>query len=301
MLLIGSKALNNYIDKDYKDIDFIATMDEVNYLEKKLCPEKIIENGEIITFINIQTDETYDRNNVEFLITDKSSALTKYYNLVDDHSFDIKVAPKEVLYSLKKSHIFYPIKFRKHIIDYNTLYNLCDKVDILEQITKLNKKETEDRIGKLKTPKLNKTTKEFFGQSNGFVKSYFIHDDIHRMVAHQDNPIFEKLQKKEGSVWCSKDLWEILPHIEKIYCVLEEAYVISLERLILPFLYDGKKYYSYDKAVEWALMRVCTTLCSGYFREFAVNNYIEIKENINPTFINEFLCKVDSNKIEKII
>lgn len=296
MLLIGSKALNYYIPKEYIDIDFIASKEEVDHFRKILKPMRVKETEYIISFFDIEKNDIFDRDNIEFLLIDNSKALTKYYNLIDNHNFYVKYATKEILYSIKKSHINFPIKFNKHIIDYKLLYDLYDK-DIYEDITILNRKETEVRVGKLKTPKLNKSRTEFFDQSKGFVKSYFVHDDIHRMVAHQENPIYVKLQKKKDSVWCSKDLWNKLPQIEKIQCVLEEGYVIALERIILPFLFDNKKYYSYDKAIEWALMRICTTLCSGYFRDFAVNNYFEIKNNINPIFVQDFLTKVDNKEI----
>lgn len=300
MLLVGSKALNYYTPKEYKDIDFLATMNEVEHFKEILNPEKIINKEDIITFINISKNDIFDRDNIEFLLIDNSEPLTNYYNLLDNHIFEIKVATKEILFSIKKSHIYYPIKFNKHIIDYNILYELCNGVDKLKDITKSHNKQVEQRLGKLKTPKLNKSTDEFFAQSEGFIKSYFVHDDIHLMVAHEERPIFEKLQENKDSVWCSKDLWNNLTYEQQIQCVLEEAYVISLERLILPFLYDGKRYYSALDALKWSLMRICTTLCSGYFRAFAVDNYRQILQYSKLDYIEKFLDKVDKGQINYI-
>lgn len=298
MILVGSKAISHYRDRDYNDIDLIANLEEVEYFKKILNPSKIVDKGHIISFFGIEENEVFDRRVVEFLITDSSKALSKLYNIFDDHFCDIIVGTKEILYSLKKAHIYYPIKFNKHIEDYCFLHKELNGIDTLDDITKINKEETKERLGELKTPSLNKSRKEFFGQSEGFVKYYFIHDDIHRMVAHYENPLYENMQPDIDSVWCSKDLWDKFTFEEKAKCVLEEAYVIALERLIIPSMFDGKKYYTPTDAVRWSMMRICTTLCSGYFREFAINNYVNIWDYFNKDFVSNFFKKVDNREIE---
>ena len=298
MILVGSKALSNYRDRSYFDIDLIANLKEVEYFKKILTPSKIVDRGHLITFFDIEKNDNFDRSMVEFLITDSSKALTLLYNIYDNHFCKTVIGSKEILYSLKKAHIYYPIKFNKHIEDYCFLHKELNGIDKLKKITKINKEETKDRLGKLKTPSLNKSKEEFFGQSEGFVKYYFIHDDIHRMVAHYDNPLYEKMQPDTDSVWCSKDLWNKFTFEEKAKCILEESYVIALERLVLPSIFDGKKYYSPKDAVRWSMMRICTTLCSGYFREFAVDNYVDIWDYFNNNFVSDFLKKVDNGEIE---
>lgn len=302
MIVVGSRALHYYNNCDYKDIDIIATNIELDFLEKFLKPDKIKIGLGIKSLIGIKQNIidgfNFDRSNIEILLADESPALIKYYNLNSTGLMNIDIANIETLYSLKKSHIYFPIKFQKHISPYLILHDKMNGVDILSDITNMNKKETEERLGKLKTPKLNKSTKEFFGQSEKFVKSYFIHDDIHKAVAYNLNhPVYEKLQKDEDSVWCSKDLWEKLEYDEKLYCVLEEAMVISLERKILPCLYGGRKYWESEKSLKWSLMRICTTLCSGYFREFALHNYNNLIDKHNPNYVEDFLKKVENKDI----
>ena len=87
---------------------------------------------------------------------------------------------------------------------------------------------------------------------------------------------------------------------EKCKCVLEETMVIALERKILPMIYGKGKYISSDEALGWALMRVCTTLCSGWFREFAVNNYFDIWKYRDQKYVETFLTKVDKGEIKRI-
>ena len=125
---------------------------------------------------------------------------------------------------------------------------------------------------------LNKSTKNFFDQSNGYVKSYFIHDDIHRVMSHYDRPIYERMQKDKSLAKCERDMWNDFTFEEKCKCVLEEAYVIALERKVLPMLFGGSRYTNAQEAFDWSLMRICTNLCSGWFRLFATDYFYRMKE-----------------------
>lgn len=145
------------------------------------------KNG-LFSLIDIEPFGFYDTKNVEVLLSDESPALTAYLDYVGGGN-GLRFAPKEVLYSIKKGHIHFPIKFNKHISAYSILHDDLDGIDRLSNITKMHFKETEKRLGDLKTPSLNKSTKKFFGQSNGLVKSFFIHDDIHQVMSHYDRPI----------------------------------------------------------------------------------------------------------------
>jgi hypothetical protein len=306
MLIVGSKALKHHfpnIDREVKDIDIIGTNDDIKYLINALNPRKVRETENITTLIDIQNkNEFFNTKNVEILNADNSEALRKYINY-DTHNGTLgnglRFASPEVILSLKKSHIHFPIKFDKHITDYCLLINHFNGVDKLSDITKLNFKETEMRVGKLRTPSLNKSTKEFFGQSDGYVQTFFVHDDIHRVMAHYDKPLYERMQKDPTLAKCEKDMWNEFTFEDKCKCVLEEAYVIALERKILPSMFGGKKWVSSEEAINWSLMRVCTTLCSGWFRQFATDNYLKIKEYINKDYVEKFLTDYQNGRIIK--
>lgn len=302
MLIVGSAALKyNYpdTDREVKDIDIIGSQSDINYLINALNPKRVKSTENLTTLIDIQNKfDIWNTNNVEILNSDNSESLKQYYAL--DNNTGLRYASPEVIFSLKKSHIHFPIKFEKHIKDYCFLYDKLKGVDKLSHITKLNFKETELRVGKLKTPSLNKMTSEFFGQSNGFVKSFFIHDDIHRIMAHYEVPIYEMMQKDSKLAICEKDMWENFTFEQKCKCVLEEAYVIALERKILPMLFSGGKYFSSEDSLNWSLMRISTTLCSGWFRQFATDNYFKIKEFINPNYVEKFLEAYHQKKITRI-
>jgi hypothetical protein len=303
MLVVGSKAMvYNYksLDRKIKDIDIIGNKEDVEYLRQSLKPTTIVNGDGIVSFFRIQNkNEFYNTDNVEILLYDKSEALSEYIKYEESNGKvggGLFYASPEVLLSLKKSHIHFPVYFKKHIEDYNFLLKQLGE-DKLKDITKKNYKETEIRIGKLKTPSLNKSVKDFFGQSDGYVKSYFIHDDMHQAVAHYNEPLYLRMQYDKSLAKCEKVLWDKFPYEDKCKCVLEEAYVIALERKILPSIFGGHKWTSSKEALEWSLMRICTTLCSGWFREFATDNYNKIIEMSNPNYVEDFLTKYNNKEI----
>lgn len=306
MLIVGSKAFNYHfpsLKREAKDTDIIGNQKAIEYLKHGLKPEKVIETKHITTLVNIQNpNDTFNTKNVEILNADTSESLKMYLDYDTKNGslgYGLRYASPEVLLSLKKSHINFPIKFQKHISDYNHLLNFL-KEDKLNHITKLNFKETEKRVGELKTPSLKKSTMNFFGQSDGYVKSFYIHDHIHHVMAHYDRPVYEDMQKSSESAWCEKDMWNAFPFEKKAKCVLEEAYVIALERKIIPMINGCGEIGTSKQAFDWALMRICTTLCSGWFRQFATDNYLEIIKFYNPDYVKKFLKAEKEGQIKRI-
>ena len=122
-------------------------------------------------------------------------------------------------------------------------------------------------------PKLNQTNEMFFDDP---VVKVYDHDFLHELYAYEDRPMFEKLKRPEqfDLARCNKDLWDKLSQTQKLQCVAEETYVIATERFMVPndWSYPTKKSYYY------ALKKVCTTLTSGWFRDFAIDNFPQVFE-----------------------
>jgi hypothetical protein len=301
MLVIGSKALSHqlsHLNIKWNDIDLIAYRKDIDYLVNSLKPKRVIDKNGLVSLIDIEPYGYYDSKNVEILVADGSNSLREYLKYYSAE-LGLKIAPLEVLYSIKRGHIHFPIKFEKHIGHYAILHDLLKGQDKLHDLTKLHFEDTQKRLGELKTPSLNKSVNKFFNQSNGYVKSYFIHDDIHRIMAHYDKPIYEKMQKDSTLAKCEKELWEQLSFEEKCKCVLEEAYVIALERKILPMLFGKGARFTSQEAFDWSLMRICTTLCSGWFRQFATDNFFRIKEYYNTQYVEKFLLSYQNGDIKR--
>jgi len=120
-------------------------------------------------------------------------------------------------------------------------------------------------------------------------------------MAYNDNiPMYELYSLGDGTVKCSKDKFFELGHNQRVMGVLEEAYVIALERVLIPMMYQGGPLSTPEKAFKGALMRICTTLTSGWFRDFATENYVNIYNTCRKDYAELFFDAVDSGKIKRI-
>ncbi len=295
MLIIGSRALNYHFPnliKELNDWDYIATEKEVHewFDNKNITP--IIKE-----YTNLKVYTTIiDNINYEFEIAEEGYSAWDYLDLSKNKEGTYEWANLNILYSIKKSHIHQPINWYKHIDDYHFLKKILI-IDHLEEITKKRSKETDIRLN-TRTPNLNQSVDEFVKESQNILNRIFDHDDLHKIVAYYEHPLYFKIQPSHDRVMCSKDLWEELNYEDKIKCVLEEAYVISLERKIVPMLFQQGNFYTKETAVKWAIMRICTTLASGWFRDFSINNYYEILKRINYNFLDIFFEKYEKNTIK---
>lgn len=316
-VIIGSQAMKHHFPDFPRipmDTDVVCTrkrFDEAlsaGLMEGNIVDVKMgsSEQSAIIKWKDIPTP-------VEYLISDGVESLDLILNqLCPDSCYPY--APLSVLYSLKKAHIHFPIKFNKHINDFmfmrsklreikeisleTDLNSSTDLLDEYPALTDLHFKETEKRVGKLKTPKMNQSTEEFFGKSKNYVKSYYIHDNMHLAMSHDEErytPTYLKILKDGSEVETDQEKWHLLTIQEKIWCVLEEVYVIALERKILPQMFEKNDLavvFTPKQAFDWALYRVCTTLCDGFFRDFSVRAYDQIQEQYNPDYVNKFFNNI---------
>ena len=196
----------------------------------------------------------------------------------------------------KRSHLIYPIHFEKNVSDYHFLKSVLGDFpqdETMQEYYKLRYDEAATR-NKQRTPKLNVTTEDFFS-SKLAVPNYFVHDHIHEMMAHDGVPMYTKMQPDPKMAWCSKDMFFNLSHKEQVQCVQEEAYTIALERYIIPQY--GEKCNDFFDCYKRALKRICTTLCSGWFRDFAIENYNKAIEWYDPMFAYKFVHSVTMGKI----
>jgi hypothetical protein len=293
MLVIGSEAMSAHglTDREPKDLDIISTKTEVaKFLRENGGEWQLKKKNEFVyNFVN-----SHGRSVEVFLATEGDSN-SDYLNIAERDAITdgtFMYASPEILFSLKKSHINFPTglaRFNKHIADYATLHNLVFGNDIYSRITKKRFDETEVILGKLRTPKLNEESEKFFKRSEAVVKYIFDHDSLHQAMAHGERPMYTYMLKEEGKAMCDKQKWDAFTHLEKCQTVLEEGYVIALERKIIPGMFGDGDMLTTHEALQWSLMRICTNLCSGWFRQFAVDNYELIWRMRNPNYLALFL------------
>src|SRR3954452_11351710 len=65
-----------------------------------------------------------------------------------------------------------------------------------------------------------------------------------------------------------KSLFQKVDYQTQLNCVKEEAMVIALERYLIPMISKN-----HETSYHLALVRICTTLTKGWFRQFAIDNY----------------------------
>lgn len=119
-------------------------------------------------------------------------------------------------------------------------------------------------------PSLAQSKNRFFAGDG--VRYVYDHDSLHEAVKHHTQPIYKMFQKDGAEVAVDRDKWEALPRDFKLDSVLEESYVLALERSQIPF--PGKK--TPEESFKIALRKVCTSITSGWWREFAWENYDEV-------------------------
>lgn len=310
-IIIGSAALKHWFPDYHRvpmDTDVIISIKDFAYTiagAQGVKSQKVNQDSAIVKWEGISRP-------VEYLFSDGTKS---FEGLLERAKEGQTYASLDVLYSLKKGHIHFPIKFNKHIKDFmfmrqklreqldisleDDLNFNYDKLDSCHELTENHFKATELRRGKLRTPKMNQTSEEFFGKSKKFVKSYYDHDTMHLAMAHEDKPMYFKILKDGSQVETDEVKWSELTLQQKIQCVLEEVYVIALERKILPDMFgDSEEEWTPKEAFDWALMRVCTTLCDGFFRWFSVKAYDVIQQNYNTEYVQQFFTKISAHDIQ---
>lgn len=189
---------------------------------------------------------------------------------------------------IKRSHLWRDLHFDRHITMYHRylsmhMDNLTDAdVNFLNARTSLTHKEFPRQH-----PKLNTSKEDFF---EDFVIKKYDHDDIHKIVAFSEIPMYNMILKDNEPVFCDVSKWNTLSHTEKLRCIVEEAYVISIERFLVPKDWKYPSKLAYMKSLN----KVCTTLCSGWFRDYAIDYYPEAFDMFDEAKFLKFKERIEN-------
>jgi hypothetical protein len=294
-VVVGSYALGT---RTSADIDIVCSLKDI-----QLPFEKIIYLDHTASFV-------HQEKKIECLLIDNQPSLKSLYN---SYHTDRKVnyANNAELFAIKKAHIHRANQqWIKHIHDYHVLKNQLDSLDFhtkpccnglytIEEFSSFHK-ATLDSILKPQhqVPLVGVSKSDFF---NDYVEKLVDHDWLHELFAHQDVPVYTRLQDNSDIVYCSETKWFELSYIEKCYCVLEECYVIATERFLIKKYFEGDANLGislYKQAFIQALSKVCTTLTSGFFREFAIENYFYLVNNYSINYFENIKPQLDLKKSE---
>lgn len=318
MIIIGSSCVvynSGYMNRPISDLDVICTNDEFKTFVKeiiKVNPEaRLLELGSRdkgkrhVIFDNagqkmiVEADILDDEGNKFF---ETNNVIYEYRNNICTHRYITLFGVSQFVW-VSKTILYYILKHsHKYLKNSPHFKKTMDDIIHLEETAGMNfdeimnshffKKFYDMRVKETYNyshPKLNTTKDQFFTDS---VPYKYDHDTIHEAVKHLDKPAYQYYMQEGAQVNCSKEAFDNLPEIVKLYGVLEESYVLALERAIIPFNADPKK------AFDTALMKVCTSITSGWFREYAWKNYYKVQEMYHASFVNKFTQALEAGKIQ---
>lgn len=178
------------------------------------------------------------------------------------------IATPDEMYTVKMSHIFWDIKWSKHVGDIMFLQSKGAKLvpelyDILYPLW-------VERNGRKKV-NLNMSPADFF---NSRVVRVYDHDSIHRSIAYYDRPLYESILRDGHEVAVSRNKFETLPFEDKLKLVREEVYATALERQIIPSDYT----FSPRSAYNWALKKTIIDFSKGWFPLFIGENLLQLRK-----------------------
>lgn len=256
-LLIGSRALAFWTDLKVKD--------STDY--------------DVISEEPIEGTEWHDPKCLDNYVLEKYAS--DIFTYINGHK--VYVVNMTGLAIIKRSHLWRQLNFQKHITHYHKygLFEEFNNLSLIQFNDYLTRKVLTEENFPLNLPSLHKTKCEFF--NDGIYRKYD-HDYLHTLVSYYKKPLYQKLQNTNDEVTCHEKKWDKMSYEDQLKCVAEEVYVTALERFLCV-----DKPIPHRLAYIKSLDKVCTTMCSGWFRDFAIDNY--------PNIIKEF----DINKINKVL
>lgn len=322
MVLIGSHAIAMFIpewmnSRNTMDYDFIATKTEMQSLIKQmLTRHKLIKlafkdgtnkacafffnketNKQFVLEFNLVDEEFRDKSTWESDLTIHSTLLYSTLLIVEGIEIRVDCPTIAILYMMKLSHRYLRNSphFNKTMNDIKMIRSYDPTIDFfvkrhLSAALDLREKLTYN----YGHPVLKQNKDTFFDDS---VPYKYDHDTIHEAVKHLDRPAYTYYMVEGAQVMCSREKFEELNLLVRLMGVLEESYVLALERSIIPYdsFNDEEKCYN---AFKMALMKVCTSITSGWFREFAWENYETVLQAYDYNFVKKFIAALQEGKIK---
>lgn len=300
IMLIGSRALEFYIkgtSNKSPDYDFICDSEQsANELANKI-PGKFVKvvhtkkfntNTIVIQYCTKYIEITYPLSSdcSTSKIFDFAKSETISYKVVDVH-IQCLLPSLDMLYTLKMSHRYLrdTTHFMKTMQDIHKMRARYAK--LVDDWFQLREKETYN----YSHPKLNTTSREFFNDSVDYL---YDHDSIHEAVKIASKPAYKFYLKDGQQVMCSKEKFFDLPHEIRLYGVLEESYVLALERAMIPSQFSADR----KRCFVIALQKVCTSITSGWFREFAWEHYHELLSRYDNSYVDKFYDALNAGLIK---
>lgn len=258
--------------------EFIETMGDYSFLKEfnHGLMMKLKTGEKIEAFYHDDVTEGFEQEGTDRIILEKDSVFTKF------KGHHLWIGSPLLLYIIKKSHATLPFKigkFEKHCADIFLLYNFLGIKEIVECeedyfMSVFNERQQfmeEVRELKRKTRPVMGDKKSFFTDK---VDRFFDHDFLHTLVCYEEEPVYKRYLVDPEGVKCSWNKFEQLCDTRRLNAILEEAYVIALERYLIPSI-QRKQLRTTDECFRMALKDLGTRLWKGKWAHFVVDNWYE--------------------------
>lgn len=300
LILVGSRALKlqapSLLLRNPKDFDFMGSKDEIEGWMKD--NEALIEPTKIHQEDGGKKVIYRGKGGIcEFEVLDSSPSGRLFADLVgkDANSRETKrfglVPSVDLLFTLKASHRFLKNSphFWKNLQDYHSM-RLAGATIHPEFKPFLSLREEETYL--YLHPRLNQTKKQFF--SDDQIDYRYDHDSIHLAIALGDRPAYSYYLKDGEEVQTDRKKFFEVEESIRINGVIEEACVLAIERSLVP--HPGA--LSPQQAWRLAFSKVCTSITSGYFREWAYENALKILPRYPEDYWDRFQSAVEQGRVK---
>jgi hypothetical protein len=300
MIVLGSYPIQKLLGREAKDLDLLATLNE--FQEYIGAMPTISDKGH--AYYKDGYGQIYD---CELIWPDSVSLELAELILADpETTFDYVhtaawVPSLNVLYMLKMSHRYK--KNSPHFLKtMRDIHKMRAAGAVIQPEHEAFYKRRMSETYSYGHPKLNQNKQEFFRPEDNFY--IYDHDSIHEAVAIGCRPAYTYYSVDGQEVLSSKQkFFEEVTHQIRCRGVYEETCVLALERSQIPNDFKIDR----DKSFKMALMKVCTSITSGWFREYAWENYdyvLEMYDSMNENdrnYVDEFNRNRDKlRKYERI-
>lgn len=315
MLLIGSSALEHHgldIGRQPGDVDYICTFEQfqswtrLNRDQIKRCVPLSGTKFHVLTV---------DGMNHEFEIAWEGTAARQLLDLYSGED----VPSIDWLYALKMSHRYLKnsVHFLKTMRDIQFLRTLISEdAQLIVESDWFKQRELETYT--YKHPKLDVSKDEFF--TGDGLEYVYDHDSIHLTVALDNEvvwgqpcpdgikgclvahgkrvfkPAYTNYMKDGSEVMTSQEKFMSVSETVRLNGVYEETCVLALERSQIPHGLDKAGGPTARWSFEMALMKVCTSITSGWFREFAWENYDKVLELYSKMGEDDYVNRFKKNQ-----
>lgn len=300
MLIVGSMAMKHHglTDRNPRDFDCIATYNELQNFIKWIKSEKGIVISKPLSE-NKWVVKDCEGFHYEVEIAWKGSSGDVLLQLEGVVEGTEAMASKEALLALKMSHRYLRNSphFLKTMRDIQAMR--AQGVVMTAELENLWLPQREAETYVYNHPKLNVDKQTFFDDSVGYV---YDHDDLHRILAIEESPAYTKYMVDGEQVLTSREKFFTVSENVRLLGGLEEALVLCAERSLIPYNWQPNP----AEMFKFALQKICTSITSGFFRQFCWEHYdniVEMYEKLygnssNPSWVCKLKKEIDSGNVK---